>query len=81
MRFVLPIGCTGWAIAAGYCGICSIFPFIGILLALLSIIFGILAIHVIRRNPHKHGVARIVVGWIVAFISLFGHALFFLNQN
>ena len=75
MRFVLPIGCTGWAIASGYCGIFSIIPFIGILLALLSIIFGIVAMVVIRRNPHKHGVARIVIGWIFSILSLIGHAL------
>ncbi len=75
MRFVLPIGCTGWAIASGYCGLFSIIPFLGILLALLSIIFGIVAMVVIRHNPHKHGVARIVIGWIFSFLSLFGHAV------
>ncbi len=75
MRFVLPIGCTGWAIASGYCGIFSIIPFVGILLALLSIIFGIVAIVVIRHNPHKHGIARIVIGWIFSILSLVGHAL------
>ena len=75
LRFVLPIGCTGWAIASGYCGLFSLIPVLGILLALLSIIFGILAIVVIRHNPHKHGVARIVIGWIFSILSLVGHAL------
>lgn len=79
MRLVLPIGCTGWAIASGYCGLCSFIPFLGILLALLSILFGILAINVIRHNPHKHGIARIVIGWIVASLSLIGHACFILS--
>ena len=79
MRFVLPIGCTGWAIASGYCGLFSLIPVLGILLALLSIIFGILAIVVIRHNPHKHGVARIVIGWIFSILSLIGHALVCLN--
>ena len=32
-----------------------------IVLAILSIIFGSIAIAVIRRNPHKHGIARIVI--------------------
>ena len=81
MRFVLPIGCTGWAIASGYCGIFSIIPFLGILLAILSIIFGIVAIVVIRHNPHKHGIARIVIGWIFSFLSLFGHAVACFSGN
>ena len=79
MRFVLPIGCTGWAIAAGYCGLCSFIPFLGILLAILSIIFGSIAIAVIRRNPHKHGIARIVIGWIIAIPSLITQIIFLVS--
>ena len=70
MRFLLPIGCSGWAIAAGYCGLFSILPLIGIPLALLSVIFGIVAICVIARNPHKHGIARIIIGWVFVAISV-----------
>ena len=81
MRFVLPIGCTGWAIASGYCGLFSLIPFLGVLLAILSIIFGIIAITVIRRNPHKHGIARIVIGWIIAIPSLIGHGVFLFLIN
>ena len=81
MRFVLPIGCTGWAIASGYCGLFALIPFLGILLAILSIVFGIIAIGVIRRNPHKHGIARIVIGWIFAIPSLILHIMFFLSGS
>lgn len=78
MRMVIPIGCSGWTIAAGYCGLLSFIPLIGLLLAVLSIVFGILGICVIRKNPHKHGVARIVIGWIFAIPSLIGHVIWFL---
>ena len=77
MRLLLPVGCSGWAIAAGYCGLFSPLPFVGILLALLSVIFGIIAICVITRNPHKHGVARIVIGWIFVALSVFLHCFLF----
>ncbi len=77
MRFLLPVGCSGWAIAAGYCGLFSLIPVLGILLALLSVIFGIIAIFSITRNPHKHGVARIVIGWIFVAISVLVHCIIF----
>ncbi len=75
MRFVLPVGCTGWAIACGYCGLFSIIPVLGCALAILSLLFGFVAVRISRTNEHKHGVARIVIGWIFAIPSLIAHVL------
>lgn len=61
MRFVMPIGCSGWAIASGYLGLVSVL-FIPAPFALLT---GILAIRDIRRNPKKHGMGRAVFGIVM----------------
>ncbi|MFA5786158.1 MAG: DUF4339 domain-containing protein [Actinomycetota bacterium] len=60
MRLLLPVGRSGWAIAAGYLGLFALF----LLPAPLAIITGILAIRHIRSDPHVHGMGRAVFGII-----------------
>lgn len=79
MRFVLPIGCSGWTIAAGYCGLLSFIPLVGLLLAVLSIVFGIIGLVSVSRNPHKHGIARVVIGWVFAIPSVIIHLIVLLS--
>jgi hypothetical protein len=70
MRMLLPIGRSPYAIIAGYLGLFSliIFP------APFALIFGILAVRDIKKNPKKHGMGRaifgIVMGTIFSFILL-----------
>jgi hypothetical protein len=61
MRLLLPVGRSGWAIAAGYLGLISvlIFP------APFALATGIYAIIDIRRNPKKHGMGRAVFGVVM----------------
>ena len=76
LRMVIPIGRSGWAIAAGYLGLVSVIPFVGI----LAIATGVLAISSIKKHPEKHGLGRawfgIVMGalftvlYIVCLVSL-----------
>jgi hypothetical protein len=58
MRMLLPVGRSGWAIAAGYLGLISVLcipsPF--------ALMAGLLAIRDIRRNPKKHGMGRATFG-------------------
>ena len=56
MRMLLPVGRSGYAIAAGYLGLFSllIFP------APLALLFGIIAVVDIRKHPSKHGMGRAV---------------------
>jgi hypothetical protein len=65
MRLLLPVGRSGWAIAAGYLGLISVLcvpaPF-----ALLA---GILAIREMRRNPKKHGMGRAIFGIVMGVIG------------
>jgi hypothetical protein len=72
IRMLIPVGRSGWAIAAGYLGLFSIL----VIPAPLAIIFGILAIRDIKRNPNRHGMGRaifgIVMGALVVGLFCFG---------
>jgi predicted RNA-binding Zn-ribbon protein involved in translation (DUF1610 family) len=65
IRLLLPVGRSGWAIAAGYLGLISvlIFP------APFALLAGILAIREMRRDPRKHGMGRAVFGIIMGGIG------------
>jgi hypothetical protein len=68
IRMLLPVGRSGWAIAAGYLGLISVLcipsPF-----ALLA---GILAIREMRRDPSKHGMGRAVFGIVMGSLGMIG---------
>ena len=69
MRFVTPLGCSGWAIASGYLGLVSVL----LLPAPFAVLTGILAIRDIHRNPKKHGMGRAIFGIVMG--GLFGAML------
>jgi hypothetical protein len=71
MRMLLPVGRSGWAIASGYLGLFSFFPFIGIATGVAAVITGIVAIRDIKRNPEKHGMGRAIFGSIAGIIFTF----------
>lgn len=61
MRMLLPVGRSGWAIAAGYLGLISVLC----VPAPLALMAGILAVQDIRKNPKKHGMGRAIFGLIM----------------
>jgi len=65
VRLLLPVGRSGWAIAAGYLGLFSllIFP------APFALATGIYAIIDIRRNPKKHGMGRAIFGVVMGGLA------------
>lgn len=65
IRMLLPVGRSGWAIAAGYLGLISVLC----LPSPLALLAGVLAIREIRRNPKKHGMGRAVFGVIMGGIG------------
>ena len=65
MRLLIPVGRSGWAIAAGYLGLISIL----ILPAPFALIISIIAIRDIRRNPKHHGMGRAVFGLIMGALG------------
>jgi hypothetical protein len=77
MRILLPVGRSGWAIAAGYLGL---FAFL-VVPAPLALVAGILAVIDIRRHPEKHGMGRAVFGIAIGALGT-GLLLFVLaNRN
>jgi predicted acyltransferase len=65
MRMLLPVGRSGYAIAAGYLGLFSLL----IVPAPFAVLFGILAIRHIRRNSTKHGMGRAVFGVVMGVLG------------
>ena len=61
MRLLLPVGRSGLAIAAGYVGLLSLVPFVGI----IAILLGIFALRDIKAHPEKHGAGRAWFGIIM----------------
>jgi hypothetical protein len=68
MRLLLPVGLSGWAIAAGYLGLVSVLCFPGP----LALIAGILAVREISRNPKKHGMGRAILGIVMGSLGTIG---------
>jgi hypothetical protein len=62
MRFILPIGRSGLAIAAGSAALLAMIPFLGAIALLLA---G-LAIRDLRRHPEKLGWGRVVFALVFA---------------
>ncbi len=64
MRILLPVGRSGWAIAAGYAGLFALlfFP------APVALILGIVGILDIKKNPEKHGMGRCIFAVIMGVL-------------
>ncbi len=69
MRLLIPVGRSGWAIAAGYLGL---FSFV-LIPAPISVIVSILAIRDIRRSKLtakvKHGMGRAIFGLVMGILG------------
>jgi hypothetical protein len=61
MRLLLPVGRSGWAIAAGYLGLISVLLFP----APLAVLCGILAIRDMHKHPDRHGMGRAIFGLVL----------------
>jgi hypothetical protein len=61
VRLLLPVGRSGWAIAAGYLGLFSVL----LLPAPIALGISIMAIRDIRTHPDRHGMGRAIFGLIM----------------
>ena len=61
VRMLIPVGRSGWAIAAGYAGLFAVlfFP------APIALVLGLVAIWDIRKHPKKHGLGRAIFGLVM----------------
>ena len=64
MRMLLPVGRSGWAIAAGYLGLLS--PLL--VFAPFAAILGIVAVVDIKNHPDRHGLGRAWFGIVMGAI-------------
>ena len=71
MRMLLPVGRSGWAIAAGYMGLLSVLG----LFAPFALFFGIMAVRDINKNPEKHGLGRAWFGIVMGGLITLGMAV------
>lgn len=65
VRMLLPVGRSGWAVAAGYLGLFSVL----LVFAPFALLTGILAIVDIRKHSEKHGMGRAVFGIIMGVLG------------
>jgi hypothetical protein len=77
MRMLLPVGRSGYAIAAGYLGLFSLL----LVPAPLAVLFGILAIKDIKKNPEKHGMGRAVFGIVIGTVATIALGLIALRSQ
>jgi hypothetical protein len=68
MRWLLPVGRSGWAIAAGYLGLFSVIP----IFAPIALIISIVAIRDIKKHPERHGMGRAIFGLVMGILFSFG---------
>ena len=65
MRMILPVGRSGWAIAAGYLGLVSFV----VVPAPVALIISIIAILDIKKHPDRHGMGRAIFGLIMGILG------------
>lgn len=65
MRWLMPVGRSGWAIAAGYLGLLSFC----VIPAPFALLFSIIAIKDIKKHPDRHGMGRAIFGLIMGILG------------
>ncbi len=65
MRMLMPVGRSGWAIAAGYAGLFGL----TIILAPIALVLGIVAMVDLKKNPKQHGWGRAVFGTLIGVLG------------
>jgi hypothetical protein len=71
LRWILPVGRSGWAIAAGYLGLFSLLLVPGP----LALICGVVAINDIQKHASRHGMGRAIFGVVAGTLGSLGLAL------
>jgi hypothetical protein len=72
MRWVIPVGTSGWAIASGYCGLLSLAV---CFLGPVAIFCGVMAIRETNADPNLGGLGRAIFGIVTGLIGTVGLGL------
>lgn len=62
---LLPVGRSGWTMAAGYAGLFAL----TCVLAPRALILGIVAIYDLKKHPEKHGMGRAICGLVMGLLG------------
>ena len=73
MSLLIPIGRSGWAIAAGYLGLLSLIPYVGV----FAVLIGIVAVLDIKKHPDKHGLGRAWFGIAMGVLTIIAYTVGF----
>ncbi|GJQ29809.1 MAG: hypothetical protein HBSAPP03_16930 [Phycisphaerae bacterium] len=65
LRWVLPVGRSPWAIAAGYLGLFSVLVFPGP----IALIVSLMAVLDLRRHPERCGWGRTIFGLLMGLVG------------
>jgi hypothetical protein len=76
LKYILPVGRSALAVAAGYLGLLSIVPGIG----QLAILLGVLALRDIKKNPKKLGKGRAIFGVILGSLCSILHVFLLISS-
>jgi len=79
-KMLIPVGRSGWAIAAGYCGLMGLFPVCGVPFVIGAWVTGFLALSHMKQNPKLSGAGRAwfgiicggVIGAIINIMAIIG---------
>ncbi len=67
---------NGMALAAYYCGVFSLIPFLGLILGPIAFVLGILGLRYAGRHPKARGQVHAIVGIGLATFTLLYHIVF-----
>lgn len=73
--WLMPVGRSGWAIAAGYLGLLALFPVLGLAAGIGAIITGIIALRELDQKRRLRGRGRAIFGIIVGGLSVVVHLI------
>jgi hypothetical protein len=75
VKWLIPIGRSGWAVASGYLGLLACFPYVGLLFGILAVVTGILAFRHARKNPKMGGKGRAIFGIVAGSLAGLGNGV------
>jgi hypothetical protein len=65
LRWLVPVGRSGWSVAAGYAGLFALL----VLPAPLALLLGVVAVLDLRRRPGRRGMGRAVFGLVMGLLG------------
>lgn len=76
LAYLVPVGRSGWAIAAGYFGLFSFFPII----CYAGLAVSLVAARDLKKHPEKRGWGRVITGLVVSIPMSILYTILFLHH-